>query len=78
MTVKPRINACFESPKHGLFLTCTEGIFSFYIKHAHTLERLNIHELFRGEKPLLGMAALLTWLHISILTGPFLESTASF
>ncbi len=30
LTVELRINACSDSPKHGLFLTCTEEIFSFF------------------------------------------------
>jgi hypothetical protein len=29
LTDEPRINACFDSPTHGLFLTCTKGVFLF-------------------------------------------------
>jgi hypothetical protein len=38
LSIESRINACFVPPTHGLFLTCTEGIFLFilniYILHA--------------------------------------------
>jgi hypothetical protein len=36
LTIEPGINACFDSLTHGVFLTYTEGVFSFDIRHAHT------------------------------------------
>jgi hypothetical protein len=36
LTVEPRTNACFGHPTHGLFLTCTGGMF-FFISDTHTL-----------------------------------------
>ncbi len=76
-----RIKACFYALTHGLFLSCTEGIFSFLIEHAHThiLECLNVHELFRWEKtPYLEWPFFENGCESLSSLVPCLESTAPF
>jgi hypothetical protein len=36
LSAEPRINACSVPPACGLFLTCTEGMFSFLTEHTYT------------------------------------------
>jgi hypothetical protein len=31
LSVEPKVNACFDPPTHGVFLTCTEGVFLFIL-----------------------------------------------
>jgi hypothetical protein len=38
LPIEPRINTCFDPLTHGLFLTCTEGIFSFYTGHTSNIK----------------------------------------
>jgi hypothetical protein len=36
-SAEPRINAYFDCLTHGLFLTCTEGIFFFYMEYTRRI-----------------------------------------
>jgi hypothetical protein len=56
LTVEPRINTYFISQTRGLFLTCTQGIFFFYIGYTSI-----IYQTFRACMDLLYGKKPLTW-----------------
>ncbi len=59
LTVEQRINACFDPPTCGLFLTCTKGIYLIISDtHVTSYDKQTYNRLFKQENPLLGMAAL--------------------
>jgi hypothetical protein len=53
-SAEPRKNACFDCLTYALFLTCTEGIFFFYVGYTRSIfyNIQGMHEFCMEEKPL--------------------------